>query len=57
MSFPFCMPPSAESRRQHQRYKLEMMKSWRDSLEAHLAAVNAAISTVEQQISQDGDQR
>lgn len=53
MSFPFCLPPSPESRRQQQRYKLEMMKSWRDSLEAHLAAVNAAINTVEQQISQD----
>jgi hypothetical protein len=55
MFFPFCAPPSAESRRQYQRYKLEMMKSWRDSLEARLAALNAAISTVEQQISQEGE--
>ncbi|MFZ4676621.1 MAG: hypothetical protein ACOYM4_13170 [Nodosilinea sp.] len=55
MFFPFCAPPSAESRRQYQRYKLEMMKSWRDSLEARLAALNAAISTVEQQIGQDGE--
>jgi hypothetical protein len=55
MFFPFCMPPSAESRRQYQRYKLEMMKSWRDSLEARLAALNAAISTVEQQLGQEGE--
>ncbi|WP_197064765.1 hypothetical protein [Leptolyngbya sp. KIOST-1] len=53
MFLPFCVPPSAESRRQYQRYKLEMMKSWRDALETRLAALNAAISTVEQQISQD----
>ena len=32
-----------------------MMKSWRDSLEARLAVLNAAISTVEQQISQEGE--
>lgn len=52
---PFCMPPSTESRRQYQRYKLEMMKAFRDSLETRLAAVNAAISTVEQQMSQEGE--
>ncbi|MEA5449211.1 hypothetical protein VB780_11570 [Leptolyngbya sp. CCNP1308] len=55
MFLPFCAPPSAESRRQYQRHKLEMMKYWRDSLEAHLAALNAAISTVEQQIGQEGE--
>ncbi|MBW4461120.1 MAG: hypothetical protein KME47_12910 [Nodosilinea sp. WJT8-NPBG4] len=55
MFLPFCAPPSAESRRHYQRYKLEMMKSWRDSLETRLAALNAAISTVEQQISQEGE--
>ncbi len=55
MFLPFCMPPSAESRRQYQRYKLEMMKAFRDSLEARLAAVNAAISTVEQQLRQEGE--
>ena len=53
MFLPFCAPPSAESRRQNQRYKLELMKSWRDSAEAHLAALNAAIGTVEQQINQE----
>lgn len=52
---PFCMPPSTESRRQYQHYKLEMMKAFRDSLETRLAAVNAAISTVEQQLSQEGE--
>ncbi|HZG39522.1 MAG TPA: hypothetical protein VEZ50_12640 [Nodosilinea sp.] len=53
MFLPFCAPPSAEAYRQHQRYKLDMMKAWRDSLEARLAALNAAISTVEQQLRQD----
>jgi hypothetical protein len=52
---PFCMAPSPESRRQYQQYKLEMMKAFRDSLETRLAALNAAISTVEQQISQGGE--
>lgn len=52
---PFCMPSSTESRRQYQRYKLEMMKAFRDSLETRLAAINAAISTVEQQIGQEGE--
>jgi len=60
MFFPFCMPsgclaPSTSSRRQYQEYKLEMMKAFRDSLEARLAGLNAAIATVEQQLGQSGD--
>ncbi|MGB3311189.1 MAG: hypothetical protein WBG32_23670 [Nodosilinea sp.] len=55
MFLPFCAPPSAASRREYQHHKLEMMKFWRDALETRLAALNAAISTVEQQISQDSD--
>lgn len=55
MSFPFCFPPSAAAYRQHQQYKLDMMKAFRDSLEARLAALNAAISTVEQQLSREGE--
>lgn len=30
-----------------------MMRSWRDGLERQIAAVNAAISTLEQQIERD----
>lgn len=60
MFFPFCMPsgcqaPSAGSRRQYQEYKLEMMKAFRDSLEARLAGLNAAIATVEQQLGRTGE--
>ncbi|MGF1570246.1 MAG: hypothetical protein ACFCVD_19605 [Nodosilinea sp.] len=55
MSFPFCFPHSAESHRQHQQFKLDMMKAFRDSLETRLAALNAAISTVEQQMQRQGE--
>jgi hypothetical protein len=33
-----------------------MMKAFRDSLETRLAAVNAAINTVEQQMRQDNQE-
>ncbi len=56
MFYPFCCPPSPEARRQHQQFKLDMMKAFRDSLETRLAAMNAAISTVEQQIRQDSEE-
>ena len=54
--FPFCLFPSAENRRQYQQQKLEMMKAFRDSLETRLAALNAAINSVEQQLSQDHEE-
>ena len=56
MFFPFCCPPSPEVRRQQQQFKLDMMKAFRDSLETRLAAINAAINTVEQQIRQEGEE-
>jgi hypothetical protein len=56
MFFPFCCVPSAEARRQQQQFKLEMMKAFRDSLETRLAALNAAIRTVEQQLGQEGEE-
>jgi hypothetical protein len=56
MFFPFCCAPSPEARRQHQQFKLDMMKAFRDSLETRLAAINAAISTVEQQMRQDSEE-
>jgi hypothetical protein len=56
MFFPFCCNPSPEARRQHQQFKLDMMKAFRDSLETRLAAINAAINTVEQQMRQDSEE-
>jgi hypothetical protein len=40
-------------RRRHQHRKLEMLTFWRDGLERQLAALNAAISTLEGQIQRD----
>ena len=52
--FPFgscCGDP--KSRRQARESQLNFLKWVRDSLETRLAATNAAISTLEQQLSQD----
>lgn len=49
-----CDP--ASSRRQHQERKLHMLSYWRDGVERQLAAVNAAISTLEKQMARDGGQ-
>jgi hypothetical protein len=46
-----CDP--ASSRRQHQERKLRMLTFWRDGVERQLAAVNAAISTLETQMARD----
>ncbi|QPN64001.1 sigma factor SigF [Synechococcus sp. CBW1004] len=40
-------------RRRHQQRKLQMLSFWRDGLERQLAALNAAISTLEAQIQRD----
>lgn len=37
-------------RRQHQERKLQTLSFWRDGLERQLAAINAAISTLERQM-------
>lgn len=37
-------------RRRHQERKLHMLTFWRDGLERQLAAINAAISTLERQM-------
>lgn len=39
--------------RRHQQRKLRMLSFWRDGLERQLAALNAAISTLESQIQRD----
>ncbi|MFM7548077.1 MAG: sigma factor SigF [Cyanobacteriota bacterium] len=38
---------------QHQERKLRMLRYWRDGLERQLAAVDAAISTLERQMARD----
>lgn len=39
--------------RRHQERKLHMLRFWRDGVERQLAAVNASISTLEQQMQRD----
>ena len=39
--------------RRYQERKLRMLKFWRDGVERQLAAVTAAISTLEQQMQRD----
>ncbi len=57
MLFPFgCQPglcDPADGRRRHQERKLHLLRSWRDTLERQLAAVNAALSTLEHQMERD----
>ncbi|WP_370593694.1 hypothetical protein [Synechococcus sp. BIOS-U3-1] len=52
---PFGCSPCADGewQRHHQERKLRMMRFWRDGLERQIAAVTAAISTLEQQIERD----
>ncbi len=57
MPLPFlgcCIDASAGgSRRSYQERKLRMLTSWRDAVERQLAALNASITTLEQQIQRD----
>ncbi|MEM6714659.1 MAG: hypothetical protein AAGD09_16820 [Cyanobacteria bacterium P01_F01_bin.56] len=46
-----CFFPNEETRSQYRTHKLSMLKAMRDSLEARLAALNAAIETIERQQS------
>jgi len=51
---PTSSPTDATScRRRHQERKQRMLRAWRDGLERQLAAVNAALSTLEQQMERD----
>jgi hypothetical protein len=55
----FCCPGSEDGaawRRRHQERKLHMLSAWRDGLERQLAAVTAAISTLEGQMDRDSSQ-
>ena len=53
MFFPFCHSNTSpqEAYRQHQEHKLAFMKAMRNGLETRLAALNAAIASVESQLS------
>jgi hypothetical protein len=46
---------SEQFRRRHQERKLQTLTFWRDGLERQLAALNAAISTLEQQMNRSAD--
>ena len=52
---PFgCVPcDDGDWERHHKDRKLRMLRFWRDGLERQIAAVSAAISTLEQQIERD----
>lgn len=55
--FPFfgnpCWGNYTVSRREYRQQKLRFLKSMRDELEARLAGLNAAIETIERQLSQE----
>lgn len=54
-----CCNDSGEagsSLRRHQERKLRMLRFWRDGAERQLAALNAAIGTLEQQMQRDSGQ-
>jgi hypothetical protein len=54
--FPsFCGCGGAEARRVHQQRKLHMLRFWRDGLERQLAAIDAAISTLQHQMQRDDE--
>lgn len=55
---PFCGCSAAgadhDVLRRHQQRKLTMLRFWRDGLERQLAAIDASISTLQQQMQRDG---
>lgn len=46
---------SGSGLRRHQQRKLRMLRFWRDGAERQLAALEAAISTLERQMQRDED--
>jgi len=45
----------ASGMRRHQERKMRMLTFWRDGVERQLAAINASISTHQQQIERDAN--
>lgn len=55
--FPDCLGVEGTThdfKARRQRRKRMMLRSWRDALERQLAAVDAAIATLERQMERDG---
>ena len=53
---PFCCSTTTDHagvRRHHQERKLSMLRFWRDAAERQLAALNAAIQTLQEQMDRD----
>jgi hypothetical protein len=58
MFFPWyksCFHPDSMSPSNWRQHRLEFLKFMRDDLEARLAAINAAIETIERQNSQENN--
>jgi hypothetical protein len=55
--FVCCGPDDDASTgmRRHQQRKMRMLTFWRDAVERQLAAINASISTLQQQIERDAN--
>jgi hypothetical protein len=58
MFFPWfnyhsCWNPETSSPESHRQRKLKFLKTMRDELETRLAAINAAIDSIERQTSRD----
>jgi hypothetical protein len=53
--FGYCSgsESGASALRRYQERKLRLLSFWRDGIERQLAAMNAAISTLEQQMHRD----
>ena len=45
----------ASGMRRHQERKMRMLTFWRDGVERQLAAINASISTLQQQIEMEAN--
>jgi|UniRef100_UPI004048D7F1 hypothetical protein len=45
----------ASGMRRHQERKMRMLTFWRDGVERQLAAINASISTLQQQIEREAN--
>jgi len=45
----------ASGMRRHQERKMRMLTFWRDGVERQLAAINASISTLHQQMERDAN--
>ncbi len=57
MFFPWyksCFHPESASSTNWRQHRLKFLKFMRDDLETRLAAINAAIDTIERQNSQEG---